>query len=94
MVISSSDVAADKAAVSHTSNAVRFRQQLVSVRTCQAEGFQAELGAVENDETVGLVQARCRVLHIALKVPGLLSRTDLLNLSNVNWRDRQRNMTR
>ena len=59
----------------------------VCVCTCEAEGFESELGAVQDDEAVSLVQTPSRVLHIALKVPGLLPRTDLLNLPDVNWRD-------
>ena len=58
------------------------------MRTCQAERFKAKLGAIQDDEAVRLVQPRRRVLHITLKVPGLLSRTDLLDLSNVNWREK------
>lgn len=66
----------------------------VSVHTCQAERFKAKLGAVQDDEAVSLVQPCCRVLNIALKVPGLLSRTDLLDLSNVNWEDRRKQLAK
>lgn len=53
--------------------------------TCQAKWLKAKLCAIQDDKAVSLVQPCCRVLHIALKVPGLLSSTDLLDLSNVNW---------
>lgn len=53
--------------------------------TCQAKWLKAKLCAIQDDKAVSLVQPWCRVLHIALKVPGLLSKTDLLDLSNVNW---------
>lgn len=53
--------------------------------TCQAKWLKAKLCAIQDDKAVSLVQPCCRVLHIALKVPGLLSRTDLLDLPNVNW---------
>lgn len=59
--------------------------------TCQAKWLKAKLRAIQDDKAVSLVQPCCRVLHIALKVPGLLSRTDLLDLSNVNWETDTRN---
>lgn len=61
------------------------------VCTCQTEGFEAELGAIQDDKAMSLVQTCSRVLQIALKVPRLLSRSDLLDLSNVNWTQRHKN---
>lgn len=52
--------------------------------TCQAERLEAELGAVQDDKAVCLVQPARRVLHVALKVSGLLARSDLLDLPDVD----------
>lgn len=60
----------------------------VSVHTCQAERFKTKLCAIKDDKAVSLIQPGCWVLHIALKVPRLLSWPDLLDLSNVNLGDR------
>lgn len=55
----------------------------VGAQTCQAEGFEAKLHAIENDKAE-VVEPYCRVLPIALKVAGLLTFADLFDLSDVN----------
>lgn len=52
--------------------------------TLQAEGFQAEFCAVEDHKAVRVLGSEARILLVAVKVPRVPPRPDLLDLTDVH----------
>lgn len=70
---------------------VRLSGASVVQPTCQAEGLESELCAIEDDEAVVVIQSG-RVLHIALKVARLQPWPDLFDLPDINCKEKRKNV--
>ena len=61
------------------------REFKVRIRTCYTECFQLEICSIIYDKTAELINLS-QFIWLAFKVPGIDSLADLLDLTNINYR--------